>query len=676
MSFWHRINQPKLKWQTLTRQFKRCYLQIPHAHSLNNTPRQTIRGFENPCWVNRRNPSDFCYNVRFFAAPVQAKPKQEEKDASGPRMNDQIRADFVRLVTDDGHEIVSRMVALERARKLKLDLVEVQRKADPPVCKIMDFHREKYKQQIKEKDRTKSKSELTLRKGDCKEVRFSGKTEAKDLKMKADMVKRLMDRGYRVKCMAMGTEDQDLGGLLTRLSSLIEDVCFVESGPRVEKRQAYVIVRHIKFGPSKKGSGKKASKVVGVTSSEAATMSPTISPTINPSSHVESPIQLEEESDTAESDLENEDEVLSDEADTPISPSMRMADKNLEDNKATWSVFDANDDFDKVFDFTNDANPSNSTDKQTNAKLETSSSLENINLSDIMHGPRPVLDSTRMNSVPSSLTEPPPETLNRYRKSEPRDRFMPTTSMDNKGPGATNSLRLGPQFLNQGKQARSDTNSSPSTGRTRQDGTDASVFRNLKLPLHEIPMQEPSRPPSSPRPSYGDFSALKAEAPGKLDPSANSARSEPRLPNQGKQSWSDLNFVPSTGGTKQVPADTSVSRNSKPPTNDGPKPEQSHPVPPSSPTSSYGIFSASKATAPGKQGMASEVNRNKEGNPSESARNPSAGGVFNANFPSKSDGSQRGAVNQDGQGGWGMFSREGSKVIPSRTSESEAKVQR
>ncbi|RVW96655.1 Translation initiation factor IF3-1, mitochondrial [Vitis vinifera] len=452
----------------------------------------------------------------------QAKPKQEEKDASGPRMNDQIRADFVRLVTDDGHEIVSRMVALERARKLKLDLVEVQRKADPPVAieayalallkstskivKVLHLEFLHLMWRV-----IYDVSELTLRKGDCKEVRFSGKTEAKDLKMKADMVKRLMDRGYRVK---------------------IEDVCFVESGPRVEKRQAYVIVRHIKFGPSKKGSGKKASKVVGVTSSEAATMSPAISPTINPSSHVESPIQLEEESDTAESDLENEDEVLSDEADTPISPSMRMADKNLEDNKA----------------------------------LETSSSLENINLSDIMHGPRPVLDSTRTNSVPSSLTEPPPETLNRYRKSEPRNRFMPTTSMDNKGPGATNSLRLGPQFLNQGKQARSDTNSSPSTGRTRQDGTDASVFRNLKLPLHEIPMQEPPRPPSSPRPR----------------------------------------------GTKQVPADTSVSRNSKPPTNDGPKPEQSHPVPPSSPTSSYGIFSASKATAPGKQGMASEVTGTKK----------------------------------------------------------------
>lgn len=32
----------------------------------------------------------------------QAKPKQEEKDASGPRMNDKIRAQFVRLVTDDG----------------------------------------------------------------------------------------------------------------------------------------------------------------------------------------------------------------------------------------------------------------------------------------------------------------------------------------------------------------------------------------------------------------------------------------------------------------------------------------------------------------------------------------------------------------------------------------------
>lgn len=91
--------------------------------------------------------------------------------------------------------------------------MQVQKNAKPPVCKIMDFHKEKYKQQLKEKDRAKSQviislrilkllspklvlsaicfslgayylvckivfmqSGVTLRKGDCKEVRFTGKT--------------------------------------------------------------------------------------------------------------------------------------------------------------------------------------------------------------------------------------------------------------------------------------------------------------------------------------------------------------------------------------------------------------------------------------------------------------------------------------------------------------------
>ncbi|KAI8547243.1 hypothetical protein RHMOL_Rhmol07G0179500 [Rhododendron molle] len=45
----------------------------------------------------------------------------------------------------------------ETSRTLNVDLVEVQRKAKPPVCKLADYHKEKYKQQIKEKDGAKSK---------------------------------------------------------------------------------------------------------------------------------------------------------------------------------------------------------------------------------------------------------------------------------------------------------------------------------------------------------------------------------------------------------------------------------------------------------------------------------------------------------------------------------------
>ncbi|KAM2364648.1 hypothetical protein ACFX1X_003583 [Malus domestica] len=101
--------------------------------------------------------------------------------------------------------VVVRREALERARKLDLDLVEVEAKADPPICKIMDFHKEKYKKQLREKKKLK-----------IKKVKFSPKTEAKDFKMKTDMVKRFMEKGYRVKCTALDAENKDLGELFSR----------------------------------------------------------------------------------------------------------------------------------------------------------------------------------------------------------------------------------------------------------------------------------------------------------------------------------------------------------------------------------------------------------------------------------------------------------------------------
>ncbi|KAI3947415.1 hypothetical protein MKW92_028955, partial [Papaver armeniacum] len=123
--------------------------------------------------------------------------------------------------------------------------VGLDQKEKIPICKIMDFHREKqekYEKQVQEKDRTKNKSEVTLRQGDCKEVRFTGKIELKDLQMKASMVKRLMEKGYRVKCTSTDKEDEDFGGNLSRLTALLEDTAVVESGPLVEKKQAYVII--------------------------------------------------------------------------------------------------------------------------------------------------------------------------------------------------------------------------------------------------------------------------------------------------------------------------------------------------------------------------------------------------------------------------------------------------
>lgn len=89
----------------------------------------------------------------------------------------------------------------------------------------------------------------------------------------------------------------------------------------MEKKNAYVIVRHVKFGPSKKGSGKKVSNVVA------------------DSTVVQSPVQSEDILDR-DSEFETDGENLSEEAETHI------PDKKND----TWSAFVANDDYNSVFD--------------------------------------------------------------------------------------------------------------------------------------------------------------------------------------------------------------------------------------------------------------------------------------------------------------------------------------
>ncbi|KAM1764423.1 hypothetical protein ACFX11_003675 [Malus domestica] len=268
MAFWSRIGQSKLR--QLSYQSK----TIPYAALINPTASHSKACvLEIPRLIPHDRPTDFGSKVRFFAAPIQ-KVKQSMSD---PRMNEKITAKFVRLVLDEEHFIVSRREALERARKLDLDLVEVEARADPPICKIMDFHKEKYKKELREKKKLKIK-------------------EAKDFKMKTDMVKRFMEKGYRVKCTALDAENKDLGELFSRgiarysfvivLYSLlfaflfshselidhlqIEDVALIECEPTLGKgKEAFLMVRHVKFGPSKKGGAKKKTKAVEKTSPDA-----------------------------------------------------------------------------------------------------------------------------------------------------------------------------------------------------------------------------------------------------------------------------------------------------------------------------------------------------------------------------------------------------------------------
>lgn len=481
MAFSCRTKQMRLKH--LTHQFKRYYIQVPSLnHSVSHTKNCEAK---RPFWESAvKTPNDFCNNVRFFAAPVQAQQKKDEKETSGPCLNDKINAQFVRLVLDEGHKVVSRHEALALARSLKCDLVEVDRKAKPPVCKIMDFHKERYQKELKEKDRAKAKSDMTLKKGDCKEVRFSGKIEQKDLQMKADTVKRLMEKGYRVKCMALPVgkkeETEDLGGYLSRLIDLIEDISVVESGPHVERKQAYAIIRHIKFGPSKKG-GLKKSKAVGDTSGVSKAATP--SSTIDRSGDIPTPAIREE--DPAEFGLEK-----------------------IEKKNTPWSVSNSNDDLNEVFDLADEGKglTSNFTPKVMNAAPETASPPANIGASNFSH-PKPVPNFSRADTLGSTPRGPSLGAENRYARSEQRNQF-PQKPIDNPGSGMRKSFRSEPPFPYQRRQPSPPNMNGPSSmGEKKPIGTEASNFRNSEFPnsmANEVPNIQVS--------SYGIFSNPTANA--------------------------------------------------------------------------------------------------------------------------------------------------------------------
>lgn len=288
----------------------------------------------------------------------------------------------------------------------------------------------------------------------------------------------------------------------------IEDIAVVESGPHLGKDSAYVIVRHVKYGQSKKGGGKKY-QAVGDMSLGIEEVTSDSNPAIDSSG----PIQ---DLSPAEPGSEAEDEILLDEVDQTITSSTAMPNKNLRDKKTSWSVSDAGGDFDEVFNFNEDTKrvTSNPTAKPI-IDFQQEASFRFGSDGSVRH-PKQVFDFTKAHTKPSQ-PEVPDRTGNRYKKNEAVNQFAATKRMDDRGLGRRDSVRLRPQFSNQGRQPPRDMNFSPLMRENKQAGTNASAFRNSKLPLSDTSKQEPSRPnsPTTPRPSYGIFSANNANAPDK-----------------------------------------------------------------------------------------------------------------------------------------------------------------
>jgi translation initiation factor IF-3 len=159
-------------------------------------------------------------------------------------VNDRIRVPKVRLVESDGSAvgIVDLDDAMARAVEQDLDLVEVAPQADPPVCKIMDYGKFKYEQDVRQKEARKKQSLIVV-----KEMKMRPKIDPHDYETKKGHVIRFLRQGAKVKVTIMfrGREmaHQELGRkLLDRLSTDLQDIARIDAYPKVDGRNMTMVL--------------------------------------------------------------------------------------------------------------------------------------------------------------------------------------------------------------------------------------------------------------------------------------------------------------------------------------------------------------------------------------------------------------------------------------------------
>ena len=140
--------------------------------------------------------------------------------------NRDIRHKSVRVVTEEGSTILQTEAALRQAESNGLDLVLINDRADPPVCKILELNKYRYEQQRKEKDaaRAQRESRVTI-----KEVQFKPNIDVHDFETKCKKIVNFIKKGNRVKLLVQfrGRERQhaDLGyDIIDRVLETVDGV--------------------------------------------------------------------------------------------------------------------------------------------------------------------------------------------------------------------------------------------------------------------------------------------------------------------------------------------------------------------------------------------------------------------------------------------------------------------
>lgn len=234
-----------------------------------------------------------CVSPGRFVSGVTVLLVGSDRISKGLRTNEQIRISPIRLIGEGDEQvgIIETAEAIRRAREAGMDLVEVAPNDRPPVCRIMDYGKWKYRQNKKEQ-----KAKQRHHSQQLKEVRMRPKTDVHDRDYKVKHAREFLLEGDRVQFTMMfrGREmaHQDIGlGRMREIAEALSDISKVETPAKLMGRRMTMILMPVKKSeksdkpakPDTASGGDAPAAPTPTTVAPAATPPPPLPPAAGPS---------------------------------------------------------------------------------------------------------------------------------------------------------------------------------------------------------------------------------------------------------------------------------------------------------------------------------------------------------------------------------------------------------
>ena len=173
------------------------------------------------------------------------------------RVNGRIHVREVRVVSDNGAEVMPTRQALDLARQQGVDLVEISPNAQPPVCRIIDYSKFLYQQKKRQKEMKQKQTKVEV-----KEIRFGPQTDDHDYNFKLKHAKGFLEEGNKVRAYVffrgrsiLFKEQGEV--LLLRFANDLEEYAKVEQLPKLEGKKMFLYLAPKKVSVVKQSQQKR-----------------------------------------------------------------------------------------------------------------------------------------------------------------------------------------------------------------------------------------------------------------------------------------------------------------------------------------------------------------------------------------------------------------------------------